>query len=341
MSTRSDEFVSQEGNESLIDDDNFHDPETGNWWEHETIWFWWFNPERKLGCWIYHYIRPNIGVAGGGVLLFDDTAWFHMETPYYLNYSNTQLPAERDLRDFTFPGGSRIQMLEPLQRYRLSFADRDTIRYDLDWQAIMPPWVRVAAPLDMSRPGEGSGERKPRHLDQFGHVTGQLVLHGEEIPIDCLAMRDRSWWHLRPEPWKSGGGRSNYITAAASPETAFFGCGPGGFLVLDGVRKPLVRGSKRRERDPEHGFVRRLHIEAVDTEGRELEVEGESVSRMAMPISGAHGVCWQSLMRYTINGIPAWGDDQDAWPIHAWSAFRRRQRGIHDSRAATLGDVFT
>jgi hypothetical protein len=330
---------SQEGNEALIEDDNFHEPETGQWWEHETFWFWWFNAERRLGCWIYHYIRPNIGVAGGGVFLFDDTAWFHMETPYYLNYENTELPAMRDLRDFTFPGGSRIEMLEPLRRYRLRFADRDTIHYDLNWEALMAPWVRVSPPLDMSAAGPGVGERKPRHLDQFGRVTGNLVLHGEEIAIDCLAMRDRSWWHLRPEPWKSGGGRSTYITGAASPETAFFGHGPGGFLVLDGVRKPLVSGSKRRERDPEHGFVRRLFIDAVDSEGRELHVEGESVSRMAMPISGVHGVCWQSLMRYTINGVPAWGDDQDSWPIHAWSAFRRSQRGIHDSRAARLGDV--
>ena len=339
MTGRSGNETSRQGNEALLDDDNFHEPETDRWWEHETIWFWWFNPERRLGCWIYHYVRPNAGVSGGGVLLFDDTAWFHMETPYYLSYANTELPVPLDMRDVTFPGGSRIRMVEPLEHYRLTFEDRDTIRYDLDWRAIMPPWVEVSPPVDRSRAEPGEGERKPRHLDQFGHVTGLLVLHGEEIPIDCLAMRDRSWWHLRPEPWKTGGGRSNYITAAASPETAFFGCGPGGFLVLDGVRRPLVSGTKHRVRDPEHGWVRRLTIEAVDSDGRELHVEGESVSRMAMPIPGVHGVCWQSLMRYTINGIPAWGDDQDAWPIHAWSAFRRRERGLVDRRSPGLGDV--
>ena len=103
----------REGNESLLDDDNFHEPESDHWWEHETFWFWFFNPERKLGCWSYHYVRPTIGIAGGGVFVFDDTAWFHLETPYYVNYWNTPLPAERDLRDFTFPSGQRIQMLEP------------------------------------------------------------------------------------------------------------------------------------------------------------------------------------------------------------------------------------
>ena len=82
----------QEGNEALLDDDNFHVPESDHWWEHETYWFWFFHPERKLGCWSYHYVRPTIGVAGGGVFVFDDTTWFHMETPYYVNYTNTPLP---------------------------------------------------------------------------------------------------------------------------------------------------------------------------------------------------------------------------------------------------------
>ena len=67
-------------------------------------------------------MRPTIGVAGGGVFLFDDTAWFHMETPYYVNYSNTPIPRVRDLRDFTFPSGQRIEMVEPFEHYRLTFA---------------------------------------------------------------------------------------------------------------------------------------------------------------------------------------------------------------------------
>jgi hypothetical protein len=112
-------------------------------------------------------------------------------------------------------------------------------------------------------------------------------------------------------------------------------------VLLDGVRRDMVSGTKRRERDPEHGFVRRVFIDAVDSDGRELAVEGESVSRMAIPISGVHGVCWQSLMHWTINGVDAWGDDQDAWPLHQWSAFRRQQMGLHDARAGGLGDVFS
>jgi hypothetical protein len=332
--TSQDRLEPQEGDEALLDDDNFHTPRTGEWWEHETVWFWWFAPERALGCWVYHYVRPNIGVAGGGVLVFDASAWFYMETPYYYSYSNTRLKDDRDLRDFTFPGGSRIEMLEPLERYRLSFEDSDVLRYDVNWEAVMKP----SANLSRQPYGGGVVDDEPlaRHLDQFGHVTGTVELHGERIPIDCYAMRDRSWWHLRPESWKEGGGGGNYITAMADPTTAFFRDGPGGFLLLDGVRSPLVSGTRKRERDPEHGFMRKIIVTGVDGEGRSFEAIGESVSRVAIPIVGVHGVCWQSLVRYTINGIPAWGDDQDAWPITLWSAFRRGQMGLTDGRAARL-----
>jgi hypothetical protein len=321
-------------------DDNFHPPESDEWWEHETVWFWFFHPERNLGCWSYHYLRPNIGVAGGGVFVFDDSTWSHLDAPYYVNYSNTRAPDTCDLRDMTFPSGQRVEMVEPNEHYRLTFRDRDTIEFDLDWRAAGAPWVRTTRDRRVQG-GDQSGDETPRHLDQFGHVTGSLRLHGEELAIDCYAMRDRSWWHLRPEQWKEHGGRGTYITAMASPDTAFFGAGPGGFLVLDGERSALVEGSKRRERDLDHGFVRRIVVEGRDAAGRELHAEGEVASRMAFPISGVQGICWQSLVRWSINGVDAWGDDQDAWPLQQWAAFRRTQRGLPDARADRVGDVWT
>ena len=89
-----------------LEDDNFHPPESDDWWEHETVWFWFFYPERKLGCWSYHYVRPNIGVAGGGVFVFDDSAWSHWEAPYYVSDTNARIPEPCDLRDVTFASGS-------------------------------------------------------------------------------------------------------------------------------------------------------------------------------------------------------------------------------------------
>ncbi len=326
----------QEGNDDILDDDNFHVPETDEWWEHETLWFWWFSAERRLGAWHYHYIRPSVGVSGGGLFIFDDTTWNHMEVPYYFNWSNMPIPPNPDLRDFTFPHAERFQMLDPLRHYRIGYSDRDSIELDLDWRAVGKPWVRVSR---QPHTKQGDQTAKPRHLDQFGHVNGTLRLHGETIPIDCYAMRDRSWWHLRPEVWKRGGGKSTYITCMADPDTAFFGAGPGGFLVQDGVRRPLVAGKVRRERDESDGFVKRIIVMGTDSEGREFEAVGDSVSRMAIPISGVAGVCWQSLIRYEFNGRTAYGDDQDAWPLNTWAAFRRTAKGLPDGRAGRFGPI--
>ncbi|MGE0741727.1 MAG: hypothetical protein AB7O98_10315 [Hyphomonadaceae bacterium] len=312
------------GAEALLSasDDALHPPQSEAWWEHETFWFWFYEPTRKLGGWIYHYVRPNIGVSGGGVFLFDGSSWSHLEAPYYLNYSNMPAPTA-SASSLKFANSFTLETLAPLSHYRLTYKDRDTLTLALDWRAIMAPWAdqRGAPPALW-------------HFDQFGRVTGELVLHGERIAIDCLAMRDRSWNHLRPEPWKEGWGGGTYATAAASPQHAFYGAGAGGFVVLDGVQAPLVTGQMKRTRDAQHGFMREIEIEAKDTLGRSLMVRGESVSRLAMPISGCQGVCWTSLVRYTINGVEAWGDDQDAWPLQNWAAMRRRQAGLTDVRAA-------
>jgi len=119
-------------NDDLLSDDNFHAPETDEWWEHETVWFWWFNAERKLGAWNYHYLRPNVGIAGGGLMVFDETAYSHMEVPYYFSYWNTPLPENPDFSDFTFVNGERFQTIDPLEHYRITYADNDADGIDLE-----------------------------------------------------------------------------------------------------------------------------------------------------------------------------------------------------------------
>ena len=293
-------------------DDDFHQP-TDDWWFHETCWFWFYVPERRLGGWLYGWARPTIGVCGGGAYVWDPTTFVHWEAPYVADHHNLRLPEERDLRRFTFPTGLSIEALEPLTRYRLGYTDRDLIDVDLEFAAVMPPWV--------------TGD-PPHHLDQLGRVTGTVTLHGEQVDVDCLAMRDRTW-AVRSERWRDGGGYG-YTTAAASPGHAFLAIADEsqarGFLALDGERSALASGSRRVERDPDHGFVTRVVIEATDADGRALEADGRSVSRLCFPVPGVLGVVWSSLVEWTVNGVPAWGDDQEPWPVATWSAFRRRHR---------------
>ena len=315
------------------EDDAFHPPnafddlfQSSNMrWFHETAWFWWFVPEHRIGGWFYNWVRPHVGTSGGGAWVWDDSTYFHLEVPYYACYHNLALPGGADLRDFTFPSGVSVKCLEPLTRYHLGFADRDLIAIDLDFDAVMPPWV--GAPV--------GDPPSAIHLDQVGRVTGTMALGGTTYDVDCLAIRDRTW-SPRPERWKDG--RIGYCNAC-NDDVAFLASSAAGmrgeeherihsgYFVKDGRRAALVDGTRVLERDPEHGFLRTITVEAVDRDGRRLTATGEALSRMAMPIPGVHGVVWTSLVDWKIDGQQAWGEDQDAWPIQGWSAFRRRTRG--------------
>jgi hypothetical protein len=298
-------------------DDDFHQPPDDSWWFHETCWFWFYVPERDLGGWLYSWVRPNIGITGGGCWVWDASTFLHWEVPYYSNHSNLRLPETRDLRDFTFPSGMAVTVLEPLAKYRLRYAHEGMIDLDLEYSAVMEPWVSLS---------DGPDGARPTHLDQLGRVTGELLLHGERIEVDCLAIRDRTW-APRHERWKVGGGYG-YTNGAAPTGEAFLAVGDAasvhGYLVLDGSRTPLVEGRRTVQRDQDHGYVTSVTVEGRDEAGRHLLAEGRSASRMAMPIPGVHGLVWTSLVEWSVNGALAWGEDQEPWPIMTWSEKRRR-----------------
>lgn len=297
-------------------DDAFH-PSDGSWWFHETAWFWFHVPERSLGAWIYAWVRPTIGVTGGGCYVWDRSTFVHWEAPYYSNHHNLRFDPDADLRNIRFPTGMRLEVLEPLTRYAVGFTDDDLIDVDLQFAAVMDPWVSTTVGDD--------GVERPHHLDQFGRVTGNVVLGGDTFAVDCLAMRDRTWAR-RSERWREGGGYG-YTTALAESGEGFLVIGDEsglrGFLQLADERHAFVEGSRRVERHDEHGYPTRVVISARDAAGRELEAVGDTVSRLAFPVPGVHGMVWSSLTAWTINGVAAWGDDQEPWPIRQWSARRR------------------
>lgn len=315
------------------DDDAFHHPNeaadlfgsVNPRWFHETVWFFWFVPEHRLGGWFYNWTRPLIGTSGGGAWVWDDTAHSHLEVPYYACYSNQAFDADADLRDHRYPSGVTVKCVEPLQRYRLGFADRDLLTVDLTFDAVMPPWV-----------GSPAGDPPIAiHFDQVGRVTGTMSLHGTTHEVDCLAIRDRTW-SPRSERWKDG--HVGY-TNACNNDTAFLTSSAkgirgqdedrvhSGYFVKDGRRAAVVDGTRVLVRDPLHGYLESITVEAEDADGRRFTARGESLSRMAMPIPGVHGVVWTSLVDWQIDGDQAWGEDQDAWPIQGWSDFRRHTRG--------------
>lgn len=308
------------------EDDNFHFDVLGDkWWMTETAWFSFCKPEIGLGGWIYNMFRPNIGTVSGGCWIWEPGACQPWEVPYYSNLTAMPLDRTADLRDVTLRNGVSIKMLEPLKKYALSFADpmgfedRGLISLDLTFDAVMPP--RPMAKNDGSF-------QKLTHFDQFGHVKGRICLHGEDIDIDCYAIRDRSWGP-RPEHRP---GQSAYVSGISDPSRCFLVVTKwndpdyaitNGFFTLDGTTANMVSGQRRVTRDAE-GVVETIKVEGKDDLGRDLHAEGRRLSGI---IINRHSfIDSNGLIEWTINGVTGHGEDQDMWPVHNWSKHRGKGR---------------
>ena len=298
-------------------DDDFHDEVlTHHWWETETNWFSWNVPERRMGGWTYCQARPNANICNGGVWLWDDTASYSWDLPYYVNYSGLRLPerSERDMRDYEWPNGVHTTVLEPLTKYTLRYEDPDQLRLDLVFEAIMPP---------NPHPSGVAPFFKGAHFDQAGHVTGEVILRGEKIPVDCLSFRDRSWGprpmgrpKLRPEQSpqsRTQFGGVGYSFSAADSENAWLVysvprvdsdlvvCG---FLLRAGEYGHILAGERNVTFDPQTGWPTAMGVEAIDEFGRHLSVRGEAVSRHWKGHGG------DSLFRWRWDEFEGWGEDQ-------------------------------
>ncbi len=299
-------------------DDHFHFDEMGeDWWATETAWFSFHHPERRLGGWFYTMARPNIGTLAGGAWIWDASAHLPWEVPYSANYTALELPPDTDLADCALPNGVSIRVLEAGQRYALGYDDGERLQAELEFDGVMPPQPLTAV---------GSTFGSAHHFDQFGRVSGEIVLHGEPIAIDCIAMRDRTWGR-RPENRPR---QAAYVTGAADAAHAFLAVTNAregadeiayGFLRQDGETIPLAGGERVVERDPAHGWVTRVHLNGQDARGRPLQATGTPVSRI---IVNRHTfIDINSLLRWELNGVQAWGEDQDMWPVHRFARLRR------------------
>lgn len=308
-------------------DDDFHPAGPDHWWT-ETCWFSFTVPERDWMAYLYCWNRPNVACSGGGVILWDAHGEAPWEVPYY-DYQFNLPPAKGDMRDLVWPNGVGVKCLRPLSRYAIRYARPGALELEAEFDGVMD------AVLTNS------------HIDQVGRVTGEVVLRGERVAIDCLAMRDRSWG---PRSDLTGMGvRVGYCYGTASAKTGFLlftditaeggvpsGAGAGrgggaerdemgrryGYVIRDGRRSDLVRATRRVERDA--GRPKRIEIEGLDRDGRPVAITGECRNRFAFaPYPGMF--CWLSLVRWEMDGEVAWGENQDVWPPGAWRAARAQR----------------
>jgi len=300
------------------EDDAFH-PRDDNPWFTETWWNAWMVPERKMLGYFYPVFRPNLGVQAGGVILFDDTAELEWDIPVFDYGWHEPIPAGLDLRDATLENTMTIKVLEPARHYEIGYTGRD-LQLDLHLEGVVRPMVTAGTP-----------PFNKGHIDQICRITGEMVLKGETIPVDCFAMRDRSWG-LRQDGKQPTVG---YNYATADPENAFLAVSMSratnvwnvttGFLIRDGVWSHVSTGTRHVERD-EQGRPLVVSIDATDDLGRRFEARGEAVNHQVFKTYPSM-LCWNALIKWTFDGAEGWGEDQDCWLPRRWRDFREATAG--------------
>jgi hypothetical protein len=314
-------------------DDDFHDEVMSDrWWETETCWFSWNVPERRMGGWTYCQARPNARLCNGGAWVWDDEASYSWELPYHANYSGLELPDRdaRDLRDFAWPNGVHVKVVEPLMRYEVDYDDAPAFAVHLQFDAIMAPNPHPVGVVPFL---------KGTHFDQPGHVTGEMILRGETIAIDCWSVRDRSWGPrpagrprrrpLADSDVHTGTGGVGYSFGTAGPRDAWLVyaiptleadpvvCG---FLLRDGEYGHVLSGERHLTVDAATGWPTAIEIEAHDDRGRTFTARGEAASRHWKGHGG------DTLLRWQWEGCTGWGEDQSYFSRAVWEHLRRSAR---------------
>lgn len=301
------------------EDDALHVPSDSHY-EAETFWYSFFVPERRIGGWIYASVRQNAGITAGGMWLWDHTTPHPVDIPFYEYFAHLKLPAERGPIRVAFATGMTVQLREPLMAYDVTYDDRDRIHADLRFDALEPP-----VPLRTGEPPYPNAH----HFDQTGRVSGTITLDGNEIPVDCFAMRDRSWGP-RPE---RGYRRVGYTWAAGRATSLLTYTAPvgegvehiySGYLRRAGKISRLVAGTRHVERDPAEGWVTGISLDARTEDSQRILGEARGVSRLLLSI-GNH-ICACTLLAWDLEGEHLVGEDQDVWPIHEWRAMRAARR---------------
>jgi hypothetical protein len=293
----------------------------------ETYWFEVLVPGSNLIAHFYIYMRPNLAVCSAG-------AWMsrgHVEHPLLMDHFNYQaaLPMPRwDGDTVSVPEiGLSVHVLEPLQRFEIRYAPpNSTVRTDLVAQAVMPPAVR----------------NTNKHLNQFMRYTGTIRLDADEIAVDDIAMRDRSWGEERNEnanaapvtAWASGffehSGTAFNLIGFDDPTRGaeWAGAYPissdktlmDGWYLKNGRLTRIVRMSKRTWREPHRRMAaQRVEVDFEDADGGRHRLSG--ITRASCWMQNWPNVyVWLPLMEWELDGARGWGDCQE----YCWADYARR-----------------
>jgi hypothetical protein len=314
-------------------DDYFHDledPMFRGWdrsgWFNESSFFGFSIPEREINGEMYVHHRVNRETMWAGTLLWDASGHRAHDCLRW-DWSLWPRPEGSQLLDFRLPNSLTFRTLEPLRHFTFSY-HADGYEAELQWVAITGPQGHIP---------ESWGNWSACHFDQFGRMSGEIVLEGERIAVDCLSCRDRSFG-----PHRAGSmPRVSYSFAVADENSGFmiyttskhapaddpwFGTVEpvvGGWVLKDGTTEPVTGGERRLERFDDTRPQREV-ILFEDRRGRQYEANGEVRNHLFFDgYPGTH--FWWCMTKWEYDGKVCWGETQDGGSIEGWRRlFRRR-----------------
>jgi hypothetical protein len=338
------------------EDDTYHLAHDDPYWV-ETTW-WSVNiPERRIGMWLHAGHHVNRGTVTWRVFAWDPSGADPGRLAYY-KLTEAEMAPGADLRDIQFPnGGFGVKMLRPLMDYHITYADPERdFAIDFEHRSVHPP--------HRFTPGEAPAMHNP-HLDQLGHITGELTLHGERIPIESWSVRDRTWGprggphsqsqkaeYVRGEyrvadpggpRWREiererGRGRIQYIFGHADDQTGFLsfvrpqdGDAAGwsplnmGWLLRDGEFSRLDKARSRMRNFRDPLTGWSAHMEVDLVDRGGRTMQAEGFSVAHMCESGGGS---NALMRWEMDGRIGWGEDQDGWRVDHFQKMRDALRAV-------------
>jgi hypothetical protein len=341
------------------EDDTYHAPTSDDPYWTETTW-WSLNvPERQMGGWLHAAYHTNQEKVTWRVFVWDPSGDDPGRLAYYRMTPDVPMPAGADLRDFQVPaGGFRVRMLEPLMDYEITYRDADAdFAIEFEHRSVGPP--------RRFTPGEAPAMHNP-HLDQLGHLTGQITLRGERIRLDCWSVRDRTWGprggqhtqsqkpayvrgeHRVANPggprWREtererGRGRIQYIFGHTDDHTGFLsfvrpqdGDAKGwsplnvGWLLRDGIFQRLDKTKSRMRNFRDPRTGWSGHMEVDLTDVTGRCMEAEGFALSHMCENAAGS---NALMRWEYDGQIGWGEDQDGWRVDHFQKMLRALRTVH------------
>jgi hypothetical protein len=262
-------------------DEQLHEPGADEHWQ-ESYYFNWADREGRsfgLARWGYN---PAARKIDGVLLSMRDGRPEFIYPAVGLDMPEGELPgAEFGLR----AKGLTFTLREPLARWHVGLSGRDAV--DLTWTAFHEPFdyhdglhALGAADEDLAL--------APAHFEQCGSVRGTVRRGGQEVEIDGLGHRDKSWG-LRD--WNAITGWE-WLSAQFGEDLAFNATVwyppngeetiPGGFVTRDGSNRALVATSVDYQWTGLEHVPRRATIRFTDDEGEAYTVVATALAQFPL-----------------------------------------------------------